>query len=167
LADELYIGNGGLVILWPFLERFFARLDLLADQEFKDAAAQQRAIGLLQVLAAGESSIAEYLLPLNKLLCGVELDTVFDFGEPLTEVETAECANLLQAIIGQTPILSNMSVDGLRGTFLLRQGMLSLRDGLWLLRVEQATYDIILERFPWSWAWIKLPWMPAPLRVEW
>ena len=55
-----------------------------------------------------------------------------------------------------------MSVDGFRGTFLLRQGVLSTRDGAGLLRVERETYDVVLERFPWSWEWVKLPWMEAP-----
>ena len=60
-----------------------------------------------------------------------------------------------------------MSIAGFRGTFLLRQGILGQRDGAWLLRVERETYDIVLERFPWSVDWVKLPWMEAPLRVEW
>ena len=60
-----------------------------------------------------------------------------------------------------------MSITGFRGTFLLRQGILGQRDGAWLLRVERETYDIVLERFPWSVDWVKLPWMAAPLRVEW
>ena len=47
-ADELYIGNAGLVILWPFLDHFFARLDFLEDKQFKDDAARHRAVGLLQ-----------------------------------------------------------------------------------------------------------------------
>ena len=36
-TDERYIGNAGLVILWPFLGNFFARLGLLADKQFQDA----------------------------------------------------------------------------------------------------------------------------------
>ena len=41
------------------------------------------------------------------------------------------------------------------------------RDGAWLLRVERQTYDLVLDRFPWGWEWLRLPWMDAPLRVEW
>ncbi len=166
-ADELYLGNAGLVILWPFLGRFFERLDLLAAQRFKDTAAQQRAVGLLQFLVSGEHSFPEYLLPLNKVLCGMELAETFDFDPLLAEAEAEEGENLLVAVIAQAPILRDMSVAGFRGTFLLRQGMLSTRDGAWLLRVERETYDIVLDRFPWSWEWLKLPWMAAPLRVEW
>jgi hypothetical protein len=101
------------------------------------------------------------------VLCGMELDDVFDFGPPVTETEADECANLLAAMIANAPILKNMSVNGLRGTFLLRSGVLSTRDGAWLLRVERETYDVVLDRFPWTIQWVKLPWMDTPLRVEW
>ncbi len=167
-ADELYIGNAGLVILWPFLAHFFTHLGLLdEDQHFKEEAAQHRAAGLLQVVATGEASSPEYLLPLNKLLCGLEWDEVFEFDSPLLDSEAQECANLLEAAIAQAPILHDMSVAGFRNTFLLRQGVLGVRDGFRLLRVERETYDVVLERFPWNWEWVKLPWMESPLRVEW
>jgi hypothetical protein len=166
-ADELYIHNAGLVILWPFLGHFFGRLGLLANKQFKDSADKQRAIGLLQYLATGEPWPLEYLLPLNKVLCGMELREVFDFGSPLAKLEMEECANLLQATIAQAPILRTMSPAGLQGTFLLRPGVLSTRDGAWLLRVERETYDVVLDRFPWGWTWVKLPWMEAALQVEW
>ena len=166
-ADELPVQNAGLVILWPFLGSFFDHLGLLEERQFKDLAARQRATGLLQILATGEPIFAEYQLPLNKLLCGLDVQQVFDFGPPARKVELRECKSLLKAVIAQAPILNNMSVDGFRGSFLVRPGLLSTRDGHWLLRVEHQTYDIVLERFPWSWQWVKLPWMETPLRVEW
>jgi hypothetical protein len=166
-ADEVYIGNAGLVILWPFLSHFFARLELLDGNQFRDQAARQRAIALLQYIATGDLACPEYVLPLNKLLCGLEPADLFDMLEPLQEAEMDECTNLLTAVIAQAPVLRSMSPSGFRGTFLLRQGVLSIRDGFWLLRVERQTYDIVLERFPWGWEWVKLPWMNAPLRVEW
>jgi len=166
-ADEQPISNSGLVILWPFLSQFLARLELVENRQFKDEAARHRAVGLLQYLATGDATFEEYFLPLNKVLCGLDMNEVFDFGLPLTDIEMEECENLLGAVIAQASILRDMSVPGFRGTFLLRPGMLSSRDGAWLLRVEHETYDIVLERFPWNWEWVKLPWMEAPLRVEW
>jgi hypothetical protein len=166
-GDEYYIGNAGLVILWPFLGHFFARLGLLAERAFRDGAAVQRGVGLLQHLATGEALFPEYLLPLNKVLCGMELAELFDFGPPLTATETEECSELLRAVVAQAPILREMSAPGLRNTFLLRQGVLRVRDGAWLLQVERQTFDVVLDRFPWSWQWVKLPWMAAPLQVEW
>lgn len=166
-ADELYIENSGLVILWPFLSHFFDHLGLLQEKRFKEASAVQRAVGLLQYLVTEDPSSPEYLLPLNKVICGMELTGVFDFGPPVSHAEAQECTNLLGAVIAHAPILKNMSIPGFRGTFLLRKGVLNTRDGAWLLRVERETYDVVLDRFPWGWEWVKLPWMEAALRVEW
>lgn len=167
-ADELYINNAGLVILWPFLSHFFTHLDLLTEnKQFKNLAAMQRAVALLQYLAIENDDFPEYWLTLNKVLCGMAITDVYHLDSPLLESEMSECSALLKAIIAQAPILRNMSESGLRGTFLLRSGILSTRDGAWLLRVERETYDIVLDRFPWSWVWVKLPWMELPLRVEW
>ena len=109
----------------------------------------------------------EYWLTRNNVLCGMAITDVYHLDSPLLESEMSECSALLKAIIAQAPILRNMSESGFRGTFLLRSGILSTRDGAWLLRVERETYDIVLDRFPWSWVWVKLPWMELPLRVEW
>ena len=165
--EELYVANAGLVILWPFLSHFFGRLDLLQGREFKDRQAQQQAAVLLQYLATAETDSPEYVLPLNKLLCGLPLTAVFDLSEPFSEAEIEECSALLQAAISQAPILRQMSVAGFRESFLQREGVLRSRDGAWLLQVEKETYDVVLERFPWSWEWVKLPWMETALRVEW
>ncbi|CAG0987528.1 hypothetical protein GPROT1_02737 [Gammaproteobacteria bacterium] len=166
-ADEIHLGNAGLVILWPFLGAFFGRLGLLAESHFVDEPARQRGVALLQYLASEDTAPAEYRLPLNKLLCGMELEAVFELETPLAEEETAECDRLLEAAIAQAPVLNQMSIPGFRGSFLLRAGILSVRDGAWLLRVERETYDLVLDRFPWGFQWVKLPWMEAPLQVEW
>jgi Contractile injection system tape measure protein len=174
-ADELYVGNAGLVILWPFLGRFFALQELLEENKFKTPAALQRAAGLLQYLATGENAgedargaaLPEYLLPLNKVLCGMPLEEVFDFGPPITDAEIEACDDLLGAVIQQAPVLREMSIAGFRASFLLRKGQLSARDGNWLLRVERETHDVVLDRFPWSANLVKLPWMEAMMQVEW
>lgn len=166
-AEDVPVGHAGLVLLWPFLGEFFKRLGLVEEGAFQDGAALQRGVGLLGFLATGEAALEEYQLPLTKVLCGMEPDEVFDFGDPVTEEEAAESAALLEAVIGHAAVLRSLSVTGLRGTFLIRPGVLSSRDGGWLLRVERRTYDIVLERLPWSVGWVKLPWMEAPLQVEW
>lgn len=166
-ADDLCIENSGLVILWPFLSSFFERLGQLQEKQFKDNTAIQRAVGLLQYISTEDPSPPEYLVPLNKVLCGMALTEVFDFGPPVTKAEAQECTNLLGAVIGHAPILKNMSLSGFRGTFLLRQGVLGTRDGAWLLRVERESYDVVLDRFSWVMDWVKLPWMEVSLRVEW
>jgi hypothetical protein len=166
-TDTLYIDNAGLVVLWPFIGSLFQRLGLVESGAFKNEAAAMRGVGLLQLLALGDPSPPEFALPLNKLLCGLAFDAVFDFGEPVTELEAEECAAMLEAAISRAPILRQMSVAGFRASFVLRRGQLSARDGHWLLRVERETHDIVLDRFPWGVGLVKLPWMPALLQVEW
>lgn len=166
-VDAIPVSNAGLVILWPFLKTFLERLDLLDKNDFRDETARQRAAILLQCLASGEVEVPEYLLPLNKVLCGLPLDAPCEIDDPLLAEEIDGCEQLLMAVIDQVPILNKMSVAGFRTSFLLRDGMLDIRDGAWLLRVERETHDLVLDRFPWGFQWVKLPWMDAPLQVEW
>ncbi len=70
----------------------------MEGKQFKDAAAVHRAVGLLGYLATEDPVPEEYHLPLCKVLCGMELDEVFDFGPPLEEAEAEECSNLLTAV---------------------------------------------------------------------
>lgn len=166
-TDALYINNAGLCLLWPYLASFFERLELVRNGRFHDQAAKQYAVRLLHYLAAGDLEPPEYLLPFNKLLCAMAIDEVFDLDSPLTTAHIEACDELLAAVIDNAPILNNMSINGFRGSFLLREGSLSASEGSWLLRVERKTYDVVLESFPWSWQWFKLPWMEHPFRVEW
>ena len=166
--EGLVLGNAGLVILWPFLGRLFKQIGLAEDQKFISESARQRGVAVLHYLATGDASPPpEYLLPLNKLLCGMEQEAVFELDGPLTEAETGECDDFLTAVIAQAPILQSMPIAGLRGNFLLRAGMLQVKQGIWLLRVERETHDVVLDHFPWEFQWVRLPWMEEPLQVEW
>jgi hypothetical protein len=166
--DELYVDDAGLVILWPFLERFFVRTGVLGeDRRFFDEVAQQQAVALLEMLATADLEPLEFRLPLAKLLCGRPLESDFALERPLTPEQLAEGDHLLAAVIDRAPVLGEISIPSFRATFLARPGALGTRDGAWLLQVERQTHDVVLDRFPWSWGWVRLPWMPEPLRVEW
>lgn len=166
-ADAVAVDNAGLVLVWPFLATFFERLGLAADGRFADEAAAQRGVGLLQFIAAGDGEPPEALLPLNKVLCGLAPDSVFDFGAPIATTETAACEELLGAVIAHATLLQGMSIAGLRANFLLRPGSLGARDGHWLLRVERLAQDVVVDRMPWSVRFVKLPWMAELMQVEW
>lgn len=166
-ADLIYLENAGLVILWPFLKTFFERIGLLEQGDFSDDCARQRGIALMHYLTTANSDIQEYQLPLNKVLCGVPPDWLFEADMDLSEEDRAECQQLLAAVIDSAPILNHISIAGFQGSFLIRAGVLEVRDGNWLLRVERETHDLVLDRFPWSFSWVKLPWMPTALQVEW
>ncbi len=128
----------------------------------------ERAIHLLQYLATGRVGDMEHELALNKILCGVPLDQPLERQIRLTKKEKTEADGLLRAVIGHWSALGKTSIDGLRGTFLCREGKLSQKpNGTWLLQVEQQTVDLLLGKLPWIFSTIKLPWMQEMLTVEW
>lgn len=166
--EGTYVENAGLVLLWPFLPRFFTNLGLTDDGVFfRDEAARHRGVGLLHYVATGERQPPEYWLVLNKVLCGMEVEAVHAFSETITDVEAAEAGRLLDAVLAHGTAFGELSRDGLRGTFLLRRGALATRDGAFLLRVERKPWDVVLDRLPWLREWVRLPWMQTALRVEW
>jgi hypothetical protein len=168
-AGGIAVDNAGLCLLWPFLPTLFAQLALLdeARQCWRDAVAAHRAVALLDHLVTGEPAVDEARLPLAKVLCDLPLDAVHDPGEPVDTTERLALDGFLQAMLEHCRPLGQLSVEGLRGSWLLRPGFIEQRDGLPLLRVERRGYDILLDRLPWPREWVRLPWMPLPLRVEW
>ena len=107
------------------------------------------------------------MLPLNKLLCGWSLDKPVDRTVKFTARETDQADQLLQAVIEHWAALKRTSVDGLRASFLQRDGLLSETENHWLLQVGLMGHDILLERLPWGISMIKLSWMKKMLRVDW
>ena len=164
-VQGIYVDNAGLVLLHPFLPALFEALEVAAgDQLLKPG----RALCLLHYLASGETTAPEYRTMLPKILCNVPLQSPVDADVTLTALELEECAALLAAAVRHWGALGNSSADALRGTFLLRQGKLSLRqDGEWLLQVEASGCDILLQQLPWGLSMIKLPWMPKMVWAEW
>ena len=168
-VEKLYIQNSGLVLLWPFLPRFFNNLALIKDdKQFADADAAAKACLLLQYLAYGNDlEMFEPLLPLNKLLSGINLFDPVDIQAELTQDERDAADHMLRSVINNAPLWKTLSEDGLRRAYLQREGILSARDGQWLLQVKRETYDVILDKLPWAVSVVKLPWMENLIFVEW
>jgi hypothetical protein len=147
------------------LPQFFAALGIAVEDTLLQP---ERALCLLHFLATGQPIAPEHELILPKILCNIALDTPVESDLQLTDAEKEEAVALLEAVIRHWDALRNTSPDGLRGTFLLRPGKVSLRnDGDWLLQVETKAYDILLDQLPWGIAVIKLPWMEKKVWVEW
>lgn len=166
-TDFITVQNAGLVILWPFLQRFFDNMELMEGKAFHDEVTRSKAACTLQYLTGmGEEEIFEGQLPLNKVLCGIPLeDTVEVVALSPEEKKMAE--GLLQSAITRGPHWKNLTLEGFRSSYLRREGSLRMKEGHWLLQVEKETYDITLEKLPWGFTVVKLPWMQAPLMVEW
>ncbi len=169
--EPFYINNAGMVLLWPFLSRYFQILELVNEKEFRSPEAQMRAVYLLQYLASASCDTEEPELLLNKILCGatelVAIDsTLADIQ--LSEKEIAISEELLYGVTQNWKKLNNTSIHGLQTSFLLRSGKLEKRkDNAWTLSVSLRAYDVLLDTLPWGLSTIRLPWMQDVLYVRW
>jgi hypothetical protein len=165
IKEGLYIDHAGLVLLHPFLPQFFESLNVIAGDKLLQP---DRALCLLHFLVTGQVFAPEYELILPKILCNIPLETPVEANVELKIAELEEAEALLEAVIRHWKALRNTSIDGLRETFLVRPGKVSLHDnGDWLLQVESITFDILMNQLPWGIGMIKLPWMDKMLWVEW
>ncbi len=164
---DLLVANAGLVLAAPFLPRLFSMLGLLEDRAFRSRTAATRGVQLLHLLATGSTDAPEFLLLLPKLLCGLPLESPVPRRLEATPEETEAVDQLLEGMIQHWDALGQASPEGLRETFLQREGWLHRGDDRWDLGVELRGVDVLLDRVPWTFRTVALPWMPDVLHVDW
>ena len=170
-ADNLYIANAGLVLLANYTQRLFDMLKLRDGPQLRDAASQSRAVRCLAYLVDGHEDGCEPEWVLPKLLCGMPLMQPLTDEPGLDDDTRALLDSLLQAVIAHWTAVGRTSVAGLQATFLRREGRLQREAAQagthWRLAVRPGPFDMLLDRLPWSYATIKLPWMTEVLYVDW
>ncbi|MDN3581249.1 contractile injection system tape measure protein [Mucilaginibacter flavus] len=169
-ADDILkyaVKYAGIVLLAPFLKPFFTQLNLLNGKEWSNMAATFRAVHLLKFLATGQKNAPEYSLVFEKILCGLPADTPLPLDIVLNDEEITESESLLKAVITHWSVLKNTSIDGLRESFIKRDGLLTRRENGWLLQVERKTLDVLIDSIPWGFSTITLIWTPDLIFVEW
>ena len=166
-SDDLWVGQAGLVLLWPFLTRFFQALGLLVEKRFADADARERAVLLLAHLADGGRAWGEHELALHKLLCGHPLARPLATEIALRDDERGPVEACLASVLEHWGALQSTSAAGLRQAFVCRGGRLRVRDSGATLTVPRTGVDVLLDRLPWGFGLVLLPWMERPLYVEW
>jgi hypothetical protein len=167
IKETIPVRNAGLVLVNNYLAMLFVRLGLTHEQGFIDAEAQLRAVHYLQYFVTGLTHTEEYLLPLNKVLCGLALSQPVADGILISDEHKDLIDGLIKAMISQWPVIGQSSVDGFRGNWLVRDGLLSEQEDRWELTVEKRAYDLLLQRSPFSFSIIKYPWIDKPLHVNW
>ena len=163
----IYPELSGLVILHPFLPAFFETLNLTDGKRFVDEESVHKAVALLGYLATGEKEMEEQRLVIPKLFCGMEIPEPVKKTGNILPREQEEAEKLLLTVVDHWTALKSTSVDGLRNTFLKREGKLGRTDNGWNLEIEHKTWDILLNRIPWGFSIIKFPWMKELLFVKW
>jgi hypothetical protein len=167
-SEKLYVRNAGIVLLWPFLERYLEKNELMVSGDFIHQEAREQACWLLQQLVIGpDTELFEPHLALPKVLVGMQPETPVNAPEVITNEQQLLMDELLTAVMEHVPAWKNLTVANLRKAYLQREGALSARDGQWLLQVKRETYDILLDKLPWPIQLIRLPWLDHLLVVEW
>lgn len=166
-SGDANLRNAGLAIVAPYIERLFALLDITSDGVFASDEARQRGVHLLQYVITAQESTPEHLLSLNKLLCGIPACVPVVPGIRISDREKDTIEQMLRGVISHWSALGASSVEGLRETFLQREGSLYYQDDAWHLKVPQGSFDMLLDRLPWGYKLIKFSWMAAPLNVSW
>ena len=166
-TDAIVIQNAGLIILWPFFFRLFDKCGLLIDRKFKDDTSLQKGIILTQYLVTGSLEIHENELVLNKILCGAEQRTTVDVKLEIDEVELEICDSLLKGVLQNWQKLNNSSVETLRQTFLIREGILTPNELDYDLDIVKETFDMLLETIPWNISMIQTTFMKNRIIVDW
>jgi hypothetical protein len=167
LTEKFNIQTAGLILLSPYFKQLFNKLELLTDGEWKDLACQNKGVHLVRFLATGDRMNPEYNLVFEKVLCGMDISFPLPKEIELTDDDIAEAEELLHSVITNWPSLKNTSINGLREAFLKRDGILSKKEGNWLLQVERKTHDVLLERIPWGFSYLQLGWNKYHLITEW
>ena len=171
LASAL-VSGAGVVLMHPWLATLFERCGCMRNGQFIDEQAQCCALFILHYALYGESQNNTVVAPENTLLLAKML-TGWPLLQPspaswtLTTAQRTQVEACLQAMIGHWQVIGNTSVQGLRESFLQREGTLESMDEGFRLKVEKRAWDILLDQLPWSLSVVKLAWLDAPLFVEW
>ncbi|MBS1603767.1 MAG: hypothetical protein JST42_13955 [Bacteroidetes bacterium] len=166
--EGLFLLNAGVILTHPFLSHLFKLSGLLASGRFIADVARQKAIHLLHYLSTGRTLSEEFELAAAKILCGCPLDYPVEKQSIITREELKEADSLLEGLLSHWGV-KNITVEGLRGNFLTRNGKLTPKNDKLHLVIEKHAVDILVRTypFPWNMSIIKLPWLQHTIHLDW
>ncbi|WP_316839298.1 contractile injection system tape measure protein [Pedobacter gandavensis] len=167
INEPIPVRNAGLVLLNSYISMLLTRLELVQDRSFCNTESQLAAVHYLQYVVTGQSNTEESFLPLNKLLCGVAISQPVPESIDISKAHQELIEGLIMAALSHWPSIGNSSVNGFRGNWLVRDGLLMEKEEHWELTVEKRAYDLLIQKSPFSFSVIKYPWMDKPLHVIW
>ncbi|MDF1695264.1 MAG: contractile injection system tape measure protein [Saprospiraceae bacterium] len=167
LKYGVLVQNAGIILLHPFLTTFFKKVGLLENGKFISNACKQRAICLLHYIASGEEEFPEELLSFQKYICNYPIQADIPKHLPISTFEKQEVESLLHAVLSHWSKMKGTSIQGLRGNFLIRKGVLREDDNEAMVHVEHQTADVLLNSLPWGLNIAKFPWHTTLLTIKW
>lgn len=165
--ESTLVSQAGVILLHPFLTDLFSQCGWLKAKQFVSQQAQFNAMYALHYAATGSCSAQENELLVYKFLLGIPLLAPVPRKIILNDEIKKHIDDLLLAVIQHWSALKNTSIDGLRQSFLQRAGSIQVLDEGYRLTVEKQSIDILLERLPWTYNLIVLPWLKQPVFVSW
>jgi len=167
LNEGIIIRNAGMVLLNAYFSLLFEKLGLTENNSFINNESQLKAVHFVQYLATGMEQTQESYLGFNKVLCGIPITAPIQDAIEILEDQKKLMDGLIEAVISQWSAIGDTSIDGFRGNWLIRDGILKEEEDYLELTVEKRAYDLLIQRSPFNFSVIKLSWMLKPLRVNW
>jgi hypothetical protein len=167
LKQGIPVRNAGIVVLNNYIPILFERLKVLENNKFISNEFQINAVQFLQYVITGMNQTEETFLPLNKILCGLPLTDAVPDSIEISQDNQQLINGLIEAAISHWPEIGDCSIDGFRGNWLVRDGILVELEDKWELTVEKRAYDVLINRSPFAFSLIKYHWMEKPLHVIW
>ena len=167
-GKRIHITNAGLVLFNPMIKNLFTNLGFIdSSEKFKSEDLRYRAVHILQSLTGMQGKHYEHLLPLNKIICGMNVLTPVDPAFRIKKQERDEIKDLEKAVLTHWSVLKSDSVKGLQESFVNRKGTIEKSGNDWIVRVENSGIDLLLDDLPWSISILKYPWNDYIIHVEW
>ncbi len=168
IRKDLLITHAGLVLVNAgLMMSYFKRIGWVQENKIADTDAGVSIRLWMHYLVWGDQPALDYDLILPKIMTGFPVQQPGSFFPELSKNHRKAGDDFLKEEIGYWKQLKNTSPDGLRTAFLQRNGILTMEPVGWQLQVEGKTPDILIDRLPWSYSIIKLPWMEKPLFTQW
>lgn len=162
------VAYAGSVLLHPWLPRLFDACGIAVENGSIPLCSHERAAALLCFAVTGADRDAEFNLEFIKVLLGLPRARPLSVrGDLVGDDERAEVDAMLASFIGHWSALKGTTIAGLRNTFLQRPGTLKPVEDGYALAIERTGIDVLLDRIPFAYSLVKLPWMPRPIHVEW
>jgi hypothetical protein len=167
MTNPALIMNSGLILIAPYFGMLFERCGFMENGTFKSTVSRHEAARLLNYLVWGQELNEEQTMVLNKVLTGICITEPMNLKGTIPKTHKEIVESLLNAVRSQWKVMSGTSNEGLRTTFLQREGKLVEESEQFYLKVASGTFDMLLDQIPWSINQVKLSWMKKILITEW